>query len=694
MYVLSALLAACGGGGDPMMMMMPDPVPAGIELSVSPARIFYRTDQTVMLAASVIDQYGEPMPDAAVTFAADPAGRATPGMQDVQSASFTLTGSGTILMTACSVDVPELCDSQSLVVDDGSPILEVETPVPGAELDDPAGIVVRGSVADQSGTLHVFVDGELVDVDAMGRFETTVPARFGVEHVEVVASDARTEVSRVEMDVLWAPGYTAALDAMGRPAVTMDEAVGLWLGQRFFDDGVPLDPAATPIETHDLADLLELVLLNADLAALIPDPVVDSRPTFYLRLLSPRITEPHVEVAIRDDGVDLFLRIGRLSATTAGQIVVDTQTLSLAGTVTATASAYARITVRKDSPEADVEVTLAQLVVALESIEGSFADPEAGAVFAIAAGLLRTTLETQVRDAVRGVVEDSVPALLRDVLVGIDRALIGQSITLDQPPLPRIELALDGRMSRIDTVYRREMLAPLRLSLTSSATSEHASSRGVARLDPTAMSPEYFRAGRVQVGVSLGMLNGVLHVLYGSGLLDLDVSSMLPSSVSGLVSSAQLAPRLPPILRPPDVDEASDLVLSVGQLELVLTYMGAPARFGVTLEAGVDVSVGGNRIAIDLAETADIRVWAIELPEGERLLTPELVAGLLADLWPELRASFANGLAFELPIPPLDLSAVAPSLTGLTLTLDETDARLYPRGELLLLDAALIGRVP
>jgi hypothetical protein len=259
-----------------------------------------------------------------------------------------------------------------------------------------------------------------------------------------------------------------------------------------------------------------------------------------------------------------------------------------------------------------------------------------------------------------------------------------------------VDLHIDGRIDRIEEHYRSDVLAPLSLSAAVAAPAMHPTSRGVAHSDPSPMQPGFFRAGSVQVGVQLGLMNGFTHVLWDAGLLDLDVTALLPAEVSSLVSEAHLSPRLPPILRTPRVtEEQHDLVLELGQLELPMTFQGRPARFGVRIDAGVDISLVGNTVAIDLSQTPVIHVWAIELAEDERVLTPDLVAMLLGQLWPNLRMSLASGLRFELPIPPLTaLGSIAPDLATLTLSLDETDPRIFARGETLLLSAALTGRVP
>lgn len=693
---LLAGLAACDGGGGAR-------TPTAIDARISPARIWYHTGEDVLLTGFVTDFIGNEIEDVEVRWTVSPEGAATLGgaEDDPREARFTLVASGAAVFTACVVqdeDAPEdtqpICDSIGVSVDDGMPSLELEAPTPGAELDDPAGIVVRGSVAD-GGVVRVYVNGLAVETDDMGRFETTLPALFGVNHLIVDASDGLTEPSQVEMDVLWAPAYTPATSESGLPELTLQDGLALRLGQPFFDDGVAFDPAATPVETRDLADLLELVVHHIDVSGLVPDPVVDNPPSFTLRVRSLTLGTPRAELDIVEDGAELFLRIRDVTAETSGALIVEGTSLPLTGTIRATASAYAHLTIRKESEEAEVEVTLDDLVVGIESIEGTFTSPETAAVFRLAEGLFRTTLEDTLGEAVRETVETSVPAVLRDALVAIDGALAGQSLALDSAPFPAVTIQIDGRMASLDASYRGAMLATLRTTIGTDLPSVHPESRGVARLDGGAMSPGFFRDGTISLGVRLAVLNGLLHALWSSGLLEVPVTPLLPEAVTGLVSEANLAGRMPPVLRPARGEETDDLILSLGQLELELTFQGQPARFAISIDAGVNIDVADNRIALSIAETPTLRVWTLVEASNPRLLSAETIRSLLlSELWPNLRTSVADGLAFELPLPALgDLGGLTPDLAGLALELESTDP-VYMRGGVLILDARLLGRLP
>ena len=67
---------------------------------------------------------------------------------------------------------------------------------------------------------------------------------------------------------------------------------------------------------------------------------------------------------------------------------------------------------------------------------------------------------------------------------------------------------------------------------------------------------------------------------------------------------------------------------------------------------------------------------------------------LLLDFWPSPRHSVISGLNFDLPIPSLgDLGGLAPELSGLTLTLDQTQTLRHRRG-VLVMEAQMTGTLP
>lgn len=685
-----ALAPACENGA-------PEQIPTAVVLAISPMRAAYRTGEMVQVTATVLDQYDMAITDAVVPIVVAPAEAVTDGGAAPMGRRYTLDATGTVRFEGCSeelaIDGSELCDALAILVDDGSPVLEVSEPLPGAELggDGATDIVVRGSVSDMRMS-RVFVNGMLADVDSLGVFEAHVPPRFGVNHLSIVASDGVVTESTAEMDVLWAESYLRARTSWGAPGVSLPEGAVLDLGARFFDDGTPLLDRTRPVATDDLADLATLVIGEIDAGALVPDPVVDS-PTFMLRVTDVRLQGLAVEIQTDDDAIDLFLRVSDLEVDTAGALDIEGTMLPLGGGIGAAVAAYVRVHVERDSLAVPIDVSLEELEVALERTEGHFDDDQVNAVFALASGLLRTTLEAQLQTALDDLLGAAIPDLLRGIFVGLDTALNGQTVALDTGVFPPITLLIDGQLASLTSRYGRGIEGVLRIDAGIEGESTHPESRGVA-LAAEAVGDPFFRSARLQLGVRLALLNGLLHALWDGGLLEVDATALLPASVSSIVSEAILHGRMSPIIRPANPGEGHDLVLSVGQLELDAVYTGDPVHYGMTLEAGIDISVVDNRLTLTIAEEPFIRVWAMDRASERALSSDTLRMLLLTMLWPQLRSSLADGLSLELPIPAPDaLTALAPSLAGLSLSLSMTE-RIGLRGETLVVEGALQGALP
>jgi hypothetical protein len=693
---LAAAAAACGGAERPIGPIDDDEDeevrPASIELRVSPQRFWYHRDQTVRLAATVEDGEGRILGDADIAWAVEPAGAATatgdhaeiPGTEE-----FALHLEGAIRFTACVIGddgaAGALCDSVALRVDDGSPSLEVSEPQPGAELDDPNGIVVRGSVVDASDA-RVYVLGQHVEVDELGQFEETLIARPGVNHIDVVASDGLTPNAVVELDVLWAPAYLAA-NASGDDPLILPEGLALSLGQRLFDGG----GAFEDFEVNDLAGLIGLIASNLPVGELIPSPVIDE-PTFRLEIPDASLGEAQVTIGVTSSGLDLFLRFPQLTLTTEGFIQIDETYLDLDGQVRASVAAAVLIEVRGGGGE-PVSIEVTDPWVAVESAQGEFVSPETGAIFRLAESLFRSMIEEQLEGAVAAIVQDTLPSLLGEALAALDGLLGEQELELDLDMLPApISLSIAGELGPFVATQATEIAAALETRLGVQSDILHPGTRGVALFHPELEPPRFVRDGELQVGVRLSLINGVLHALWSAGLLEIDLHALLPDSIASLIQGGWVSGRLPPIVRAPRLGEPGAVVIALGQVELELDLgPDGTARFGASLEASVDLAVDGQQVGIEVPGGPRLRVWTIE-PAPGTVFTAELVEATLKDQFDSLMGELLGPLALELPSLPVGdyLADLAPDLAELTLQVAIDDA-LRVRGDFLMLGAGLRG---
>lgn len=673
-----ALAAGCssddGGSG----------APSGVVVHLNPAQAFYPVTSQVALTATVTDGAGAELHDAKVTWRSDPADVATP---DGDGSVFTLNKLGAVTFTACAVDNASACGSARIQVSPGAPALVMATPQPGSELggDGKTTFTVAGTTTP-GGKIAVLVNGVAATVAPDGTFKTEVPATFGINHLVVSASNGEDPEVRREFDVAFGAGYQHALDAKGAPGFSTPDALVLDLGQRFFDDGtaVALD-APHPVTLPDMADVVARVVAGMDILSKLPNPLIASNGV-ALTVGSAKVGDVTVETQLAGDGLDLFVRVGKLALGTTGSLDLAGSPVSLNGGLEASLSAYAHATIKKASPAAPVSVTVGTFDVVLETATGKFTDPQANAIFALAAGFLRTTVSQMVKGALSDALTGSVPKALESVFESLDTALANKSFDIDAAPLPKVALTLDGRLNQIALAPLSSMRAKLSLAAkTDRTTAVHPESRGVALAD-TSTADAFFASPRTQLSVRLALLNGLLHTLWNSGLLEIPKSDAIPLSVSG---------RLPPIVRLPREGETDDLVVSLGELELLPGGVESNGRLGVLLEAGLSIELADDTLHLKLADKPSVTVWTIKPPPGETLFTPQLIRDILGnDLWPKLRDGITKGLSIKLPLPPLGaIAGVAPNLTGLTLHTGLNRKVVYRNG-FVVLDAKIEAVLP
>lgn len=674
------LVAGCGsdsGGG---------PVPAGVVVSVAPLQAFYPVASQIVLSATVNDASGTQLPDAKVVWTLDPADAAAPASDP---GAFTLGKVGNVTFKACAVDHASVCGRAMIKVSPGAPLLELTTPQPGGEVggDGKSTFPVEGKVTSAPGRpTYLYINGVALGTEPDGTFKWDVPATFGVNHLIVSANNGVDPEVRREFDVAFGAAYAPAVDANGAPAFSSPDALVLDLGQRFFDDGttIPLN-APRPVALPDVADIVARVVAGMDIVSKLPNPVVDGNGA-SLTVSSATMADVRVEMELAGDGLDLFVRVGKLSLGTTGSLDLSGSTISLNGGVDAALSAYAHASIKKASPTAPVTVTVGTFDVALETATGKFTDPQANAIFALAAGYLRTTVQNAVKSALSGALQGSLPQALESVFESLDSALASRSFDVDSAPLPKVGLTLDGHLDQVTVAPFESLRAKLSIATkTDRPTAAHPKSRGVALAD-TSTADALFVSPRSQLSVRLAVLNGLLHNLWNSGLLEVPATDAIPVSVSA---------QLPPIVRLPRQGESDDLVVSLGELEMVPRGDEANGRLGVLFEAGLSIELANDTLRLKLTEKPVVTVWTIKAPPGPSIFTPQVLSDVLTNgLWPKLRDGITNGLTIKLPLPPLgSVASVAPSLSGLTLSTG-LNRRVAYRNGFLVLDAKLEGALP
>ena len=671
----------------------PVPPPVQVAVHVDPARATYATGARVLPVAVVRDASGQVVQDAVVSWSTSPAGAA----MLLDTGRFELLEEGAVELEGC-VDGPDgpVCGHATLVVDVGGPRIELDSPQPGAELtaEEAPRIPVAGRVIDTHGELYVFVNGVPVEVAEDGGFATEVEPRFGVNHIEVSATDGLQPLETVAgADVLWAPTFHRAGDGSVLAAASFDEGISLRLGQRFFDDGIPLTQNGGVVRTEDLADIFELLLERIDYLGQIPNPIADSA-TFRLQVSSFDVGQPAVAFVLTDEGAELFIRIDGVIAGTSGFLQVENQRLSLDGQVRVGMSGFVQLRMRKAGLGEPYDVRVLSVNLALEDASSRFASPEANAIFELAASPLRTTLEALLTDTIRDQFVEQLPGLLLTTLTSVEGAISGQTLPIDTGLGRPLVLTIDAAISTVEPIYRNGLTARLWTTTRLDQLPTHPTSRGVALLAPADSLAPFLRNSRLQLGVRMGMLNGMLHALWNAGMLDLDIGSQLPPEFAFLIQSGAVSGQLPPILTPARPEDGYDLRLTVGQLDFTAVLPDRTDVYGITISTGVDVDFQSNTLIVTIHDDPEITTWSISsTAEATYFDGPSVRDIILSQLWPRIAEVLAQNLSLRLPdINLSQLGVIAPDLSALTLQIRLT-REIQVRQDFLMFEGNLEGRL-
>jgi hypothetical protein len=670
---------------------------ASIEVTLDPLRAVYQTGLTVTPEAVVRNGNDEVMSAAEVEWTVEPTSAAS-----ADAGSYELLGEGEVTFKACTVEAgiygESVCGEKRILVDDRPPILEVTSPTPGEWLGDDGAqtITVAGTIDDTHGTQAVYVNGKGAQVSDDGTFTVSIAPEFGVNHIEVVASDAVNRAAdKVLFDVLWAPSYYDMTNTATHTGFSFDDGLVLDLGQRFFDDGqTPVQPDESAYVTEDLVDILTLLVKNIDFMNQIPDPVLDT-DSGQLRITDLTIGEPQVLLDLTDTGAELFIWVPDVDIQTQGGIALDDRVLDLTGSIDAEIAGYAVLDITKPAPGEDFVADVTDISMSIQNAESNFASPEANAVFELAESALRGTIEDILVGTLSDQFVDELPALLVDALNSIEDQLSGLSFDLDTEFTDPLTIILDGMIDVFETTYRNSMTAILSTDISANQPSALTHSPGIPLAVPYTNELALFESSRAQVGVRLALLNGLLHTLWETGFLEIDLTSVMPDDYAGVTEHAELSAKLQPILSRPKAGEPYDFMLRAGQMEIEAELLNQTDVYVVNLEVGILMSLADNAISLTVPDDPTIITWVASTTGERSILDEDAVRGLIMnEVWPQIEDTLKQGLSFELPVPGLSgISDLAPTLSELDVQF-LLDRPVDFRNGFIIFDAILQGTLP
>ena len=670
---------------------------ATVEIRLKPARHVYSPGTKLEGTAVVYDADGNQLDDPDTRWSTTP----SDGAEKRGGGKFELKQEGTLEVRACATleGGRDVCGSKEIAVDAGRPEIQLDKPAAGALLggngDGP--ITVEGRVVDSHGKLTAFLNGERLELDDKGRFSTEYEPTFGVNTLHVVASDSlnRSDATTTRA-FLWAPHYGGTTQKSSKVHFSFDDGVAIDLGQDFFDDGEPpmRKTKESKLITEDFADILTVLTSNLDLASQIPSPVVDSGDTKF-DVKSVNLGTPDITVDVTDDGLDVYLHVDNLVLQTSGTVKLEGQKLDLTGTASGRISAFAAVSVKRKTTSSTFESNVEEVDISLDRLTSSFADKKANAIFELADGVLRTKLEKTLVDALRSEVVAVLPKMLNETLTSLEKSLSDQSFSFESDLTGKRTVDFQGEIRKFETAYRKSIFALLANDIETAGSDIHPNAPGIPMMVDGSSSVPLFDSGRIQIGLRLGLLNGMLTTLWKTSYLELDLSKSLPSNLSGVVEKADVSGKMPPVIRPARRTEPYDLVLEAGQIVLSAEALEQTDTYSLNLRVGVDVSLADNKLVLSVPDKPMLDSWLIQTTGDSPIIEPDdLNALILSKVWPTIQKSLKGGLQLNLPVPDIsNLSQIAPTLNNLTLDFVLTHPVAVRRG-FLMFDSTLQGTLP
>ena len=527
-------------------------------------------------------------------------------------------------------------------------------------------VTVAGTVQDLSSETRVYVNGELLETNDMGQFETQIQAQFGTNTITVFADDGISLESTTDTrDIQWAPRYIP----VAPEGVSFGSAGLLRLDQNLFGTGRPavLDPMQAEIEVDSLGHLLEVFFALIDVEALLDADALFGGEEGAVSIREAALGPAEIDFLITDFGLELFLRFPQVSVVTGGSIDLQGTSLDLDGTITIAVAA--RIELILDVEE-QFTVAVGDSAVVVESVVGDFAAPGVGALLTVGGGGIGRTIETAFGDLVDDVVRTQIADFTRDALLG----LFGD--------LRNLPLELDPGLEGAEPVQMTLSLYPVSAEHRPAAWSRYVLDGGLFHAEPIELKandpgvialpqtawPDAAGDG-IGIGLRLSFFNALLHEVWRAGLLEVDFPP--PEGLDLIIEAVRVSAQLPPMIVPTEGRLDTEFELQIGELAIFTTSPGAdgPDEFRVSLRSGMVIRFDSDNLELRLDDVPDVTVQLVEQVSDQPLSPSLLEIALQQIVWEQISAALVGGLDLGLgtiEIDPEALAAFAPQIISMT----------------------------
>lgn len=635
---------------DMAVAVKPPPVIAGLKLDISPWRTQFAREDTPAVNVYVEQEDRDIDVTGQALFRVEP--ESLMQISDNFTLSFLRSGQGVI--TAC---YSNLCDQTHIIVNDGPPLLTVIEPAFGAALSgaEAPGIIVSGTVFDDGDELTVRVNGELVEVDNDGDFETLTDAKFGMNSITVTADDGLSiERAVVVRDVLWSKEY-APSDPNG---INVGLPAAIRVDQRLFDANeafdIPSDGGLVNVE--GVSEFIELLISLFDVNQLI-DPASlfgDGGPDLEISgfSLGPAL----VDFEITATGLDLFLTLPGGRIETTGSLDFQGQNLPLDGSLDLSMSARVGLDVLF---EGDLSSSITGIDVALETLVPNYASQSVTAILELAKPEIRALVEAEFGLVLGDLLGELISSFVDEGIGNLFTNLQGIEVDLNTGIGPQSGLGLTVSLSPQSLVLEAGRMMVMNMDFRI----EHEALENEAHVIPGC--PVFSTEPWTEIpsrGVGLSMrpavLNCVLYSAWRQGLLSFPVP--IPAELAFIVSEVIIDAHLPPLFRPSPEPNGYPFELQFGSLVIDVKRMGTEDfdRYSISLRAGMDVDLQGGSLAVVLADLPTVQATLEQAGSDSPLPTALLEQTMISLVWEDMKTALLGGLDLSLGEIPLDIGEV------------------------------------
>ena len=626
-------------------------LPASLTGVLDPERTLYAILDQVTLIASAFDRFGNRVDDVAYAYSS------TPTVSSPSPARFRFAQDGTFDLTATvtsptdnnvplSVTLPALVDSNGPDIE----CMRIDAPSVAAQAymvqQAPATVVFPVKLDGAFTPQTVTIAGSPASFDAStGNWEAGVPIGFGMNFVDVVATDQNGVQNSTTCFVLAGSYYTAE-------SATMPGAVALRLGQYAIGDP---DPSGL----DSLNDLFYTVLSSGALRTLVDQALVAANPINSggcgIFACNPTVNYNAGSIVWNQPSTSLTLIAGGLRANVYLPNV--RLNVSACGTTCCIGGSNIQVTASYISAQVDFGLTLQGGLVRTAVVGTPIVNVGnvtlngsgfCGFVINLIQSFFTGTVKNAVQSSLQKFINNNVGPMLDSITSSLDISTLAQSFAVPRlDGTGTVNLGFGLSFSSLDITTIRALIG-IGTKFTPGTTTQSRPSLGIARRTPDPLLDPPGTSNAQPVGVSAyeGVLNEVLHALWRAGYFQATLN------LGG--GTATIDSWLPPVAA---IGANNTAELELGGVAATLTIPGVidqPINIMFGGHANATVSMNGNDLTFGNLNLDKLYVsFQVTLSQAQRDAMESFLQSALADV---LASALNNGLP-AFPIPSFTLPA-------------------------------------